>query len=164
MSIESADPDFFANPHNSLGFLARIAFRAFSRALERRTLPHGVTSGQWRFLRVLWMEQGLTQRELSQRVGMREPTTVVAIKSLERSAFVRRVRSRDDKRKVHVFLTPLAESLAAILLPAVAEVNTIATQGMSDDEVVTLRRLLALVGRNLASEFETALPTDDIGA
>ena len=164
MANESADPAFFTNPHNSLGYLARIAFRSFSRALERRTLPHGVTSGQWRFLRVLWMEHGLTQRELSRRVGMREPTTVVAIKSLERSAFVRRERSSDDQRKVHVFLTPLAEQLAATLLPAVAEVNAIATQGMSADEVATLRRLLALVGRNLAGEVDATLPTEDIGA
>lgn len=164
MAIDSADPEFFADPHNSLGYLARIAFRSFSRALEKRTLPHGVTSGQWRFLRVLWMEQGLTQRELSRRVGMREPTTVVAIKSLERSAFVRRERSRDDQRKVHVFLTPLAESLAATLLPAVAEVNMIATQGMSSDDVATLRRLLATVARNLADETEAVPATEEVGA
>ena len=65
-------------------------FRSFSRALERRTLEHGVSAGQWRFLRQLWLEDGITQRELSARVGMREPTTVVALKSLEAAGLVRR--------------------------------------------------------------------------
>ena len=72
-----SDTEFYADPTNSIGYLTRIAFRAFSRALEVRTAPHGVSSGQWRFLRVLWREDGLTQRELSRRVGMREPTTVI---------------------------------------------------------------------------------------
>jgi hypothetical protein len=51
----------------SLGYLVRDANRAFQRLLERRISPHGVTRGQWYFLRVLWEEDGLSQRELSAR-------------------------------------------------------------------------------------------------
>ena len=90
--------EFYGDPKNSIGYLTRVAFRAFSRALENRTAPHGVSSGQWRFLRVLWREEGLTQRELSRRVGMQEPTTVIALKSLERSGFVERRKSSEDRR------------------------------------------------------------------
>lgn len=148
--------DFYADPNNSIGYLTRIAFRRFSRALEKRTQPFGVTAGQWRFLRVLWREDGLTQRELSRRVGMREPTTVTALKSLEKSGFVRRRQSDEDRRKVHVYLTPRARKLQATLAPCVAEVNGIALQGLSPEEVVTLRRLLQHVGRNLAPEVDEA--------
>ena len=59
----------------SLGYLVRDANRAFQRLLERRITPHGVSRGQWYFLRVLWEEDGLSQRELSARVGMMEPTS-----------------------------------------------------------------------------------------
>ena len=58
--------------------------RAFQRLLERRIAPYGVTRGQWYFLRVLWEEDGLSQRELSARVGMMEPTTVIALHSMEK--------------------------------------------------------------------------------
>jgi len=146
--------DFYADPNNSLGYLCRIAFRNFSRALEKRTLPYGVTAGQWRFLRVLWLEDGLTQRELSRRVGMREPTTVTALKGMEKAALVRRQQSVEDRRKIHVFLTPKAKALQATLAPFIAEVNEIAIQGLSPDEVRMLRRLLQHVGRNLAPELE----------
>ncbi len=141
--------DPFAHPSSSLGYLTRIAFRRFSRALEKRTLEQGVSSGQWRFLRVLWQEEGLTQRELSLRVGMREPTTVVALRGLEKSGFVERRPSTDDRRKVHVYLTPHARSLRGALAPAIADVNAVATAGMTDAEVRTLKRLLTLVGENL---------------
>ena len=146
--------NFYADPGNSIGYLTRIAFRAFSRALETRTAPHGVSSGQWRFLRVLWREDGITQRELSRRVGMREPTTVIALKSLERSGFVTRQKSVEDRRKAHVFLTPEARALEAVLLPAVAEVNAIALAGLSEAEVAVLRKALTQVGRNLAADAD----------
>ena len=42
----------------SAGFLVRDANRAFQRLLERRISPHGVTRGQWYFLRVLWKRTG----------------------------------------------------------------------------------------------------------
>ncbi len=154
------DVDFYADPNNSMGYLCRIAFRGFSRALERRTLPHGVSSGQWRFLRVLWREEGLTQRELSRRVGMREPTTVIALKSLEKSGLVHREPSSEDRRKIHVYLTPKARALRGTLAPHVAEVNAIATQGLTQEEADTLRRLLQVVGRNLATEEDGGPITD----
>lgn len=155
-----SDTQFYADPSNSIGYLTRIAFRAFSRALEVRTAPHGVSSGQWRFLRVLWREDGITQRELSRRVGMREPTTVIALKSLERSGFVVRRKSEEDRRKVHVFLTPQAQALEAVLLPAVAEVNDVALAGLNKTEIDILRKALTQVGRNLAADVGEDTPTD----
>ena len=152
--LSMSQTELYADPSNSMGYLTRIAFRAFSRALEIRTSPHGVSSGQWRFLRVLWREDGLTQRELSRRVGMREPTTVIALKSLERSGFVLRRKSVEDRRKVHVYLTPQAKGLQKVLLPAVAEVNAIALAGLSKAEIAVLRKALVQVGRNLAEDAE----------
>ena len=96
-------------PAESSGYLVRDAHRAFQRLLEKRIAPYGVARGQWYFLRVLWTEDGLSQRELSARVGMMEPTTVIALRSMERAGLIRRVRSSDDKRKAQVWLTPKAQ-------------------------------------------------------
>ncbi len=59
----------YLTPMHSMGYLTRVNFRMFSRALEKLTLPHGVSAGQWRLLRVLWEEDNITQRELSERTG-----------------------------------------------------------------------------------------------
>jgi len=142
----------FEDPANSFGYLFRIAFRSFSRALERRTLPFGVTSGQWRFLRVLWVEDGLTQIELSRRVGMREPTTVAAVNGLERAGFVARRKSSADLRKVHVHLTKRAKRLKERLLPLVAEVNALGLKGLSPQQVKLLRSGLLRIMDNLSRD------------
>lgn len=144
--------EYYTNPENSIGYLARIAFRSFSRVLERRTILHDISAGQWRFLRQLWREDGITQRQLSARVGMREPTTVVALKGLEAAGLIRREKSETDRRKIHIFLTPHARELEKLLAPLNAEVHEIATAGMSNEEVATLQGLLQRVIANLAEE------------
>src|SRR6202008_1702523 len=100
----------------SAGFLVRDANRAFQRLLEKRIAPYGVTRGQWYFLRVLWTTDGLSQRELSARGGMMEPTTVIALRSMEKAGLIRRVRNGDDRRKVRVLLTAKAKRLRNELL------------------------------------------------
>jgi DNA-binding MarR family transcriptional regulator len=111
-----------------------------------------VTASQWHFLRVLWVEDGISQRELSNRVNMREPTTVIAVKRLEKAGLIRREQSREDGRKINIFLTPKAKNLKSKLIPLVEEVNNIATRGMSAKEKSELRRLLTMVIRNLEAE------------
>src|SRR6516225_10627643 len=103
-------------PRLSSGYLVRDAHRAFQRLLEKRIAAYGVTRGQWYFLRVLWTEDGLSQRELSARVGMMEPTTVIALRSMEKSGLIRRERSDDDKRRSQVWLTAKAKRLRKGLL------------------------------------------------
>jgi DNA-binding MarR family transcriptional regulator len=144
--------EFYEEPMNSIGYLTRITFRAFSRTLEKKTLPYGVSAGQWPFLRALWREEGLTQRELSRRAVMREPTTVTALNSLEKGGLVRRVPSKEDRRKVHVFLTPKGRKLKNKLLPFIAEVNAVASQGLKPGDVDELRRILLSMSASLARE------------
>ena len=70
---------FIYEPGRSLGYLIRDTFRAFNRLLHDLIEAHGVAIGHWYFLRELWVEDGLTQRELSRRAGIMEPTTAAAV-------------------------------------------------------------------------------------
>src|ERR1700683_84016 len=96
-------------PRISSGYLVRDAHRAFQWLLERRIAPYGVSGGKWYFLRVLWTNDGLSQRELSARVGMMEPTIVIALRSMEKAGLIHRVRSGDDRRNVRGLLTAQAQ-------------------------------------------------------
>jgi len=136
-------------PTRSAGYLVRDAHRAFQRLLEQRIAGSGVTRGQWYFLRVLWSEDGLSQRELSERVGMMEPTTVIALRSMEKAGLIRRVRDDEDKRKTQVWLTPKAKRLRNQLLLVALGINEQAAEGVERDELTTLRRVLARMTANL---------------
>ncbi len=136
-------------PQLSSGYLVRDAHRAYQRLLERRIAPFGVTRGQWYFLRVLWNADGLSQRELSARVGMMEPTTVIALRSMERTGLIRRVRSDDDRRKVRVFLTAKAKRLRNELLDLARSITDEAEQGIAARELSSFRRVITRMTANL---------------
>jgi len=136
-------------PRLSSGYLVRDAHRAFQRLLERRIAAYGVTRGQWYFLRVLWTADGLSQRELSARVGMMEPTTVIALRSMERTGLIRRVRGDDDRRKVRVFLTAKAKRLRNELLGVARTITAEAEDGLTPRELAAFRRIIARMTANL---------------
>jgi DNA-binding MarR family transcriptional regulator len=133
----------------SSGFLVRDANRAFQRLLEKRIASYGVARGQWYFLRVLWNEDGLSQRELSARVGTMEPTTVIALRTMEKSGLIRRVRSSDDKRRSHVWLTPKAQRLRTELLALARGITDAAEVGVTPNELALFRRAIARMTANL---------------
>jgi DNA-binding MarR family transcriptional regulator len=133
----------------SLGYLVRDANRAFQRLLERRIAPHGVTRGQWYFLRVLWEQDGLSQRELSARVGMMEPTTVIALRGMEKAGLIRRARSADDRRVTLVHLTSKARRLRNRLLQVSQGVNEQGAEGIKAAELDRFRRVIRRMTANL---------------
>ena len=145
----------YLDPMHSIGYLSRINFRAFYRALEKLTLKHGVTAGQWRYLRVLWEEDHITQRELSDRAGTKEATTVRAVNGLVKSGFVTRNPCANDKRKSRIVLTVRARRLQDKLIPLVIEVNARAVKGLSKKDIDTARRVLAKTHANLWADLET---------
>ncbi len=136
-------------PLLSSGYLVRDAHRAFQRLLERRIAPYGVSRGQWYFLRVLWNTDGLSQRELSARVGMMEPTTVIALRSMEKAGLISRVRSADDRRKVRVLLTAKAKRLRNELLGVARGITDNAEAGVAARDIATFRRVIARMTANL---------------
>lgn len=140
----------------SVGYQVRITHRLIQRALQARISRHGVTLGMWYFLRVLWEEDGITQREISRRIGTMEPTTLSAIMAMERSGLVRRVRNAGDRRKINIFLTEWGRSLEAQLLPAAIDVVETSVKGLSDREVASLLGMLGIMQRNLRDALDGA--------
>jgi MarR family transcriptional regulator, organic hydroperoxide resistance regulator len=98
---------------------------------------------------VLWIEDGLSQRELSVRVGMMEPTTVIALRGMEKAGLIRRVRSDHDKRKTHVWLTPKGRKLQGQLIPVVRRIVAEAEADIPRRDLELFREVIARMTRNL---------------
>jgi DNA-binding MarR family transcriptional regulator len=141
-----------AVPNDRLAHLVRDAGRAYTRALQVRLAQHDVPFGHWTFLRILWEKDGITQRELSDRAGVMEPTTFSAIKSMEALGYVARRQLLDNKKNMYVFLTPLGRSLKKKLIPLAEETNHVSIQGLSASDIQTTRQVLLAILGNLANE------------
>jgi MarR family transcriptional regulator, organic hydroperoxide resistance regulator len=135
----------------SVGYQIRMTHRAVARLLQVKIAPFGASVGMWYFLRALWEEDGLTQRELSRRIGTTEPTTLTAIAAMERAGFVTRRRDRTDGRKLNVLLTPKGRDLKLRMLPFAIEVVETATAGFSKSDTILFLRQLRHVQSNIAA-------------
>lgn len=140
-----------------LAHLVKDAMRGLTRGLQRRLNEYSVSFGHWSFLRILWDTDGLTQRELSERAGVMEPTTFSALAAMEKLGYIRRVPAAEGGRKVHIHLTPAGWALKEKLVPMAVEVNEVAVRSVSEADVAATRRTLLTMVRNLAEdEIEAA--------
>lgn len=164
LTTEATEADLLGSDlHDSIGFQIRHTHRLLQRYLQMQIEPHGITLGMWYFLRVLWVEDGLTQSELSQKVGTMEPTTLVAIKAMVASGLVERRRNSKDGRKLNIFLTKKGKSLREEWIPKAMQVNAVATRGFSEDDRKQLSVYLGKIYANIASQIddEKGLPEGD---
>lgn len=145
-----------AVPNDRLAHAVKDLLRTMQRALQQRLAPHGVTIGQWAFLRILWERDGITQRELSELAGVSEPTTYSALLSMEKLGYVTRRKLPTNLRNISVNLTPKGRALKSKLIPLAEEVNSLVIEGMSAQEVAdfrqTLQRMIDKLERHEAAE------------
>lgn len=141
-----------AVPNDRLAHLVKDATRGLMRALQMRLAEHNVSFGHWTFLRILWESDGLTQRELSERAGLQEPTTYAALKAMEKLGYVVRRQLPDSRKKVYVFLTPKGRALRPKLVPLAEEVNRVALAAIPAEDVAATRRTLLVMIEALARD------------
>ena len=135
-------------PKTGIGMLLRDADTAFNRYLTAQLAVHGVTFGQFQHLRNLWVENGLTQAELSRRIGIEMASSTAILDSLEAAKLATRVRNTADRRKINVFLTPAGAALEKPLMACAADANKHASKGLSKAEVAPLFSLVGQVIEN----------------
>lgn len=145
-------------PDDRLAHLIRDVARAQMRALQQRLTQHGVSFGHWTFLRILWIRDGLTQKELSDLAGVMEPTTFSAVKAMEQMGLIERRQLPGNRKNMHVYLTATGRALERKLVPLAEEVNHISVAGIPDKTVVLLRKALLTMIENLALEESGAAP------
>lgn len=141
-----------AVPNDRLAHLIRDTERAFRRALQLRLAAHDVPFGHWAFLRILWEQDGLTQRELSEQAGVMEPTTFAAMKVMEERGYIERRQLPTNRKNVYIHLTRAGRALKKKLVPLAEDTNRISIRRLSNSDILTARKVLITMIENLAED------------
>jgi len=145
-----------AVPNDRMAHLVKDVTRSFQRSLQARLARHNISFSHWVFLRILWERDGLTQRELSIEAGLMEPTTLIALRTMETLGTVRRRQMNENRKNNHVFLTARGKRLKKLLVPMAEEVNAIALRELSQRDIDAARRSLLTMIDNLARDDQLA--------
>lgn len=142
----------------SIGFELRRTDRAVEADLQARIAGVGLQIGMWLYLRSLWFEDGLTQSELSRRVGASKPTTLDQLRRMEHRGLIRLERSAADRRLVRVLLTAEGRALQSSLLPLAQLNHEAALAGFTAAEIATLLDALRRIRHNVKGRLFSSVP------
>lgn len=120
--------------------ITRLA-HAMSSELDSKLRPYGVTVSQWTLLKKLWQQEGRSQVELQEMLGLEAATVTGLIQRMTSLGLVQRGPDPNDKRVQRVYLTERGRELKCVTAP-IEEVNARAMRGFTPDEQEFLNRLL----------------------
>jgi len=121
------------------------------RHLRRETEQLGVTAHQATLLWLVKTQPGLSLRELAQAEGISAPSLSAHVDRLEGLGLIRRVRSRDDRRRVGLELTP--EGRSTVRRVRARRTTWLADRlgRLAEDDRVRIERALPALGLLLES-------------
>lgn len=102
----------------SATYLASQLAKGFNRSLQQRAAGLGFSPGQFPILIELWLENGLTQKQLLERIDIEQATMANTLSRMERDGLIERRPHPSDKRAQLVFLTEKAAGLEEEALDA----------------------------------------------
>lgn len=120
--------------NRSAGFLANHMARLFAKGLQQNIKPLGLAPAQFMTLLALWEKDGLTQRELVERLDVEQATMANTLTRMERDGLLTRRAHPDDGRSQSIHLTPKAISLRQAAMDAAQSVNAIALSELEEEE------------------------------
>lgn len=119
---------------DSAGYLANHMARLFERGLAARIRPLGLTTGTFPALLELWENDGLTQKQLVERLDIEQATMANTLSRMERDGLIKREKDSGDGRVQRIRLTERARALRDPAIAAATAENEDALFALSDEE------------------------------
>ena len=126
----------------SIGFLLAKAYQRACAIFNEGFAGYDLTPQQFGLLAFLWIEDGLSQSELSAKSQIDRTTMGGIIDRLEKEGMLERRPHPEDRRAYQVFLTVKGKSMEEELCTVADTVIDKVTSPLSKEEHQTLIRLL----------------------
>ncbi len=130
---------------NSIGFLLSKGYQRAWAMLREEIDQYELTPPQFALLGFLWQADGLTQTELSEKGQIDRTTLGGLIDRLEKNGLVQRRKHPQDRRAYKIYLTGHGRELEGPLTECAQRTLARLTNGLSEQEVGELRRMLTIL-------------------
>lgn len=134
-----------------LGLLIATVGKRVDRAFDDALTAAGGSRSTWLILLAIKAGSGHTQTAIAQRVGISGPTLIHHLDRLEANGLVTRSRDTTNRRAQTVTLTASGERAFTQLRKAATAFDRRLHNGITEAELIDLRRLLTTISTNIAS-------------
>jgi DNA-binding MarR family transcriptional regulator len=132
--------------------IRQVAGRIFERMLKDCNIE--ISSAQGRIMFALWQEEGISINELAKKTQLKKSTLTSMLDRLERMGYVRRQRSKKDRRKILIQRTSKDKNLENEYVKLSQEHTKIFFHGFSEDQIDRFEKDLKKILDNL-TEYES---------
>ncbi len=133
----------------SVGTLIALAAKSQERLAEMEMKKQlGLTPAQWKVILVLNLMDGLTQKEIAEKINIDGSTLVPVIDRMEQSGLVERRADSKDRRNNRIYLTKKSESTVDSIIQTILQLRKIIYRGVSENEISTVQNVLKILIKN----------------
>lgn len=115
---------------------------------------HDLTKGQYLYLVRICENPGTIQEKLAEMIKVDRTTAARAIKKLEINGFIEKKEDKHNKKIKKLFPTEKGKNVYPFIKRENDYSNTVALEGFSEREVVTISDLLQRVRKNVEKDWE----------
>ncbi len=132
-------------------FITGKASTAIARRLQKNFKQNGVeiTIEQWSVLYHLWKQDGLNQQELCNATFRDKPSITRLEDNLEKLKLVKRISSKEDRRRNLIYLTDTARQLQEQSMELANQTLNEALDGVDPKDIELCKSVLQRVYDNL---------------
>lgn len=130
----------------------------FRKHFDRRALRFGLTRAQWRALKAIRRDEGLSQSALADRLELEAIAVGRVIDRLQEAGFVVRRADPADRRRWRLHLTPQAHAVTDDMEVIAQELRGESLRGVDVRDFEAFQRVLARIHDNLVAFDEVPVP------
>lgn len=140
------------------GFLVTKIKQLGDRIFEKVLAEKGIDAfngAQGRILYVLWQEDDIPIKAISDRCGLAITSLTTMLERMEKQDLIRRVQDEKDKRKTLLYLTENAKALKDDYDAVSEQMSGIYYRGFSEEEIIQFESFLQRVQENLEEKLKS---------
>lgn len=138
-----------SSEYDSLYLIFNSTIRHYYIRTHKLLEEVGLYPGQPRVLQALWVEDGLSQKEIGKQLNIKPSTVTVMINRMEKAGLVKRIQDKEDLRVSKVYLEQKGMDLKDDIKNIGDKVNEETFKGFSNDEKKTMNSYLERICENL---------------
>ena len=140
------------NAESNLGGLLGKSSRLLANRFNNDLGKYSLTIAQWTLLAVLWERDHQNQKELQEELLKDKATITSLITYLIKNGFITKSKDIMDRRSFIVSLTDKGREVQGVTIPIAIQNITLATQGITQQDLKTTYKVLTQVITNLTKE------------
>jgi MarR family transcriptional regulator, organic hydroperoxide resistance regulator len=117
--------------------------------VKSKLTPFNLAPEQNLIMMLLWERDGINQNDIAERLKKDKTNIARMAFNLEQKGFIRRISGEPDRRSLRIYLTQKGKELGDYVIPLTEEFNDMVCSGISEEELLEVRRILAKMCSNV---------------